>query len=414
MSKYTIILCTLSLLWLFLGIKTLISNPAKKSHLLLAVLCLTMIVWTFFLGAAYSLDSIDKVTLFLKFAYIGGFLFSPVNLHFYLAVTNTPVRLYHLALIYTPYFVLAVSNFISSFVFAEYTRFNNEWTGILNTGNIIFRLYFIIVILTFVISLAVILKWHKKTNQNKERIQSRLILVLFTSTYFTSLLLTMIFPFFGINRLQHIGIILFSMYIIGLYFLVVRIRFMNIDKAASADEIFSNINELVFMLNNELIITDANSAVLTELGVSISRVKNRPFTDMVTEKNAFTSMAGDIADGKIKNFRMIIHYTPAEEKYPARVYVSGIRDRFDDISGYLVILDHVKEIEQFKKTYRITPRELEIVSMTVSGSTYKDIAEKLQISERTVERHLTNIYNKLGINNKIELFRIAEEFNLKV
>jgi len=49
----------------------------------------------------------------------------------------------------------------------------------------------------------------------------------------------------------------------------------------------------------------------------------------------------------------------------------------------------------------------------VSGLSYKDISSNLSISERTVERHLTNIYNKLGINNKIDLYRVAEEYNIK-
>lgn len=414
MSKYTVILCILTLFWLFLGIRAVTDDFRKRSHILFGLMCLTMTIWTLFLGAAYSLEKIDSIILFLKIAYIGGFLFSPVNLHLYLAASNTSIRWYHTALNYIPYLFLMISNFAGFFVFSGFVRHNNEWMGILNTGSIRFKLYLLFVVLTFIISFAVILAWNIRTKVNKEKIQSLLILILYTSTYFTSMLLTMILPLFDIHKYQHIGIILFSMYVIGLYFLIVKIKFMNIDRATSADEIFSNINEHIFILDNDFRITDINSAASANIPVSADNFKKRPFPEIVIESTEFIQMAGDIRDDKIKNFRMIIHYRSAEGDLPARAYVSGIRDRFNDISGFLVIVDYIKEIHQFKKIYRITSRELEIVSMTVAGSSYREIAEKLLISERTVERHLTNIYNKLGINNKIELYRIAGEYNFKM
>jgi DNA-binding NarL/FixJ family response regulator len=51
-----------------------------------------------------------------------------------------------------------------------------------------------------------------------------------------------------------------------------------------------------------------------------------------------------------------------------------------------------------------------------SGLSNIEISEKLNISENTVESHFTSIYNKLTVNNKIELFNIAKKykkFNLK-
>jgi len=53
--------------------------------------------------------------------------------------------------------------------------------------------------------------------------------------------------------------------------------------------------------------------------------------------------------------------------------------------------------------FRLSPRELEIVSAIVEGCTNKDIAGKFSLSEQTVKHHLTNIYSKLGVSNRLEL-----------
>jgi DNA-binding NarL/FixJ family response regulator len=48
-----------------------------------------------------------------------------------------------------------------------------------------------------------------------------------------------------------------------------------------------------------------------------------------------------------------------------------------------------------------------MVAAIVAGYTNKDIAHKFAISEDTVKRHLTNIYDKLGVSNRLELALFA-------
>ena len=66
-----------------------------------------------------------------------------------------------------------------------------------------------------------------------------------------------------------------------------------------------------------------------------------------------------------------------------------------------------KRLQTQRKTFGLTPRELQIVAAVVEGCTNKDIAEKFSISEDTVKRHLTNIFDKLGTSNRLELALFA-------
>jgi DNA-binding NarL/FixJ family response regulator len=64
-----------------------------------------------------------------------------------------------------------------------------------------------------------------------------------------------------------------------------------------------------------------------------------------------------------------------------------------------------------KKTYGLTPRELEVVTCIVEGCSNKDIAKQFTISEETVKRHLSNVFDKTGVSTRLELalFAIAHK-----
>ena len=48
----------------------------------------------------------------------------------------------------------------------------------------------------------------------------------------------------------------------------------------------------------------------------------------------------------------------------------------------------------------LTSRELEILQLVLAGKTNKAIASEVDISEKTVEFHLDNIYTKIGVRTR--------------
>jgi two-component system, NarL family, nitrate/nitrite response regulator NarL len=52
---------------------------------------------------------------------------------------------------------------------------------------------------------------------------------------------------------------------------------------------------------------------------------------------------------------------------------------------------------------RLTRRELEVLNLVAEGCTNKDIAEQLTISNQTTKHHLSRIYEKTGISNRMQL-----------
>jgi DNA-binding NarL/FixJ family response regulator len=69
-------------------------------------------------------------------------------------------------------------------------------------------------------------------------------------------------------------------------------------------------------------------------------------------------------------------------------------------SAPVAVRDHVP---------RLTERETEVLRLVAKGLSYRQIAERLVLSHRTVQNHVQNTLNKLQLHNRVELARYAIE-----
>lgn len=74
------------------------------------------------------------------------------------------------------------------------------------------------------------------------------------------------------------------------------------------------------------------------------------------------------------------------------------------------ISPRIEEAETYR--FGLTRREVQIIGALADGQTNKDIAGTLGISEATVKHHLTNVYDKLGVYNRVELVLFAVNHGL--
>lgn len=62
---------------------------------------------------------------------------------------------------------------------------------------------------------------------------------------------------------------------------------------------------------------------------------------------------------------------------------------------------------KFETPASLSDRELEILDLVANGLTNQEISEKLEISKRTVDNHISNILTKTKTDNRVELVRWA-------
>jgi len=65
--------------------------------------------------------------------------------------------------------------------------------------------------------------------------------------------------------------------------------------------------------------------------------------------------------------------------------------------------------DQILKKYGISDREAEIIDLLIEGLSNQQIAKQLYISPNTVKTHIKNIYAKVGVNNRLQLFSLLKQ-----
>lgn len=86
----------------------------------------------------------------------------------------------------------------------------------------------------------------------------------------------------------------------------------------------------------------------------------------------------------------------------AELELAAARDVFEVLGARpdIARVDAIMARRQQRKVHGLTPREAQVLCLVSAGKTNKAIAAELCLSERTVERHLSNIFTKLDLSTR--------------
>lgn len=85
----------------------------------------------------------------------------------------------------------------------------------------------------------------------------------------------------------------------------------------------------------------------------------------------------------------------------------GQRPVSPDVAGFLLDID--EDIAAGSAIERLTPREREVVNLIARGYSYRETANRLTISVKTLENHMAHIFEKLSVASRHELAALAYE-----
>jgi DNA-binding CsgD family transcriptional regulator len=84
-------------------------------------------------------------------------------------------------------------------------------------------------------------------------------------------------------------------------------------------------------------------------------------------------------------------------------------DQINSMPNFIVTLSDLSEEKRLENTlqarFQLSRRELDVIYYLTRGLSDDEIGEKLYISRQTVHTHIKNIYKKLGVKSRIELYR---------
>jgi DNA-binding CsgD family transcriptional regulator len=201
-------------------------------------------------------------------------------------------------------------------------------------------------------------------------------------------------------------------WIFGIWYSLVKYRFLSIDKAVICQDIISNIDEMVVLLNPDFHILMVNEKLKEAIG-SEGNIYGKHISCLILEYETIISeLKKDKAADEISISCRINLIDQQQDRICVNSKIKIIKDKFKDIIGYLIISKEIKELKQLWEIYKITHREANIIQLVIAGRTNHEIAEELGITERTVKSHMTHIFNKLGVDSRTQLLIKLIDFNL--
>lgn len=169
--------------------------------------------------------------------------------------------------------------------------------------------------------------------------------------------------------------------------------------------------ELVSQVKPDLLLMDLELAGLDAMGVlaELALVKSGTRTLILTSAISRTDYLRALQLGACG---IVLKSSPAKVLVESLLCIKA-GEYWIGNDGVANLVQAVKELTQkadkpnHGSKFGVTARELEIIDAIVAGYSNSEIANKLSLSQQTVKHHLSNIFDKLGVFNRLELALFA-------
>jgi len=400
--------------YLYIGVHVIRLDPRSKAQRLFLLICLCLSYWAFWAFWLYQARTVEEARRYVMISFPAPIFFYALTLHFCLEVSGVLRRSYPAVfLLYTPAVYFLVLNFTSHVMYEDFVNTGGFWEFRLASGFghlYSFILYYAACLLA---SVALLYARSRITKTRRERKQSRLL--------FASLLLTLILgslegvllPTLTSYRSAQPAPLIFLIWIGGVWFAMLRYRFLSVTSCIAAEALANGTDGVIMVLDTALKAVMLNRKTRELAGPSLGTGTQLELGDLFAEHDPLSKELALMLDRGRSEYRCRLTMRSSKGNpclLDARFVL--VRDRFRDPVGFMLLGRPVRELNQVRAGNHITRREAEIVGRVLAGESNREIAEKTELTERTVKAHLTSIYNKLGVRNRTQLLVFLREYDL--
>ena len=184
-----------------------------------------------------------------------------------------------------------------------------------------------------------------------------------------------------------------------------KYRFLGLEKPYQIGDILDSLTEMVIITDVRKNVIMINRVLSDTLGTSNKTIS----LDKMVVEHEMVDRLLDSANEKPVSAVMLNLVLSGKKTMLMKVEISIYKDNFNDTAGFVIIARGVEESYSLLKKKGVTGREYELIKMILSGNSNRRISEQLGISLRTVETHVTNTFNKLGLKSRMELLNYCAQ-----
>jgi len=208
------------------------------------------------------------------------------------------------------------------------------------------------------------------------------------------------------------SVIAFLLFLAGTLRAVNKFSFMKIKPESRIDTLINGIKDPAMITDIQGKIICCNKAAFTFISDKIDGSISNILAFKAIPETLRNSLIEFMNENNSENEAI---YSNIRDYQTDRKHIVSVKKIFindDKPGGLLWLIKEGNSISSFIEKYKVTHRQMEIINYILSGSSNKEISHKLGISERTVENHIFNIYNKTGVDNRVELFNTAVKYGI--
>ncbi len=400
----------------YLGFSFLISNKKRNHiHLLFLGMIISLIGMAGSCVLAYS--ALLKTTHIFWFRWTITFLLIYMGLatHFCISLTGlVTLKRWHIFMLYFPLPIFLFKHWTSFIYIKEFVRIDTIWWLSPHPVDAWYYILSCFMAGYTILSLTFLGLWMRRAKTVKKKRQAKILFITLSITFVAAMSEGIIIPSVTGYYSFALGPIAIAVWITGILYCFIKYRFMNPSIEMVSGELSNNIDEIIILFRLDLSVLFINNTALALLGLDAQDTSRKTVKDMFKQAD---SLAPELtALLKQDGAQSIACHITMQGNEDKEIHVDSrfsiIKDKFNDMVGILFIGNEIASKQKLRSLYKLTAREIEIIQQIYQGSSNNEIAETLGISERTVKTHLSHIFNKLAINNKIQLITLLEEYRV--
>lgn len=395
-----------AVLYLHLSITVFRSQPRKSGHFFLAGSSLCLAISTGLLYFLYQAEAHKQVRWFFSLSLSGLILFLTLQNFFIRSMTGKLSWRYMLLFI-----LLAAVPAVSGLgIFGRpvfFMRSADRWVFPLVPGGpwmySIIGYFFI----AFGSGCIFIVSWYRTAVLQREREQAKLLLI-FSLTVIILAAIDIILHL-SMGTLQHISLtpFIFVPWVAGYVIAIRKYQLLNITPEMVTRRILESIDEQVILVDSDGRPTYMNDRALKFFGEPFRKLGVIKIDGYIL-RNEESQLISTLDEENTVRQRSIVKLAGQTGTRPVMDFeITKVSDRFGDPLGFLLVGKEDRSVDSLVRKYQLTRREGDVIAGVIAGLKTKTIAEQLNISESTVKTHLSHVYRKLGVSNRVDLVNLT-------
>ena len=370
-------------------------------------------IWALMIFFASSTSSMFLIHIWYRVGMICAVLFYLMMLRVCLVLGNSDLTKINAGLLYglAGFFLFFVIIKPSALLYSAYWMEDGQMVFKLALDSPLFYLFIAYVYVVVIFSHLGLYRWYRKAPTVVIKRMAIKLMSAKTLSHLLALIDIFILPALTSHHSRNLIPLYYLPGLLMAMYCMLRFRFLAMTAEAVSRDIVANIDQAIIFFDMQGTVITANEKMNELLGVDLR--KGMSYADFLPDyMMIWEQVVREIKTSeRILINRMMIIDTEKKEKFIDAKF-SRIKDRYNETIGVMVSCQELKNVSDFQSEYRLTNREMEIINNIALGFSNKEIAAVMNIAENTLKRHITNFYNKMGINYKVQLMHCLKEYKI--